>query len=56
MSECVPGVKTIFTAALEHPAGPERDAYVAAACDGDEALLRRVGELVAAGEHASDVL
>ena len=51
-----PDVKAIFTAALELPDGPERDAYLAAACGGDAALRRRVEELLAALERAGDVL
>jgi tetratricopeptide (TPR) repeat protein len=51
-----PDVKAIFTAALEHPAGPERQAYLAAACGGDAGLRRRIEELLAALAQASDVL
>ena len=49
-------IKAIFTAALEHPAGPERDAYLDAACGGDAGLRRRVEDLLAAFARASDVL
>jgi tetratricopeptide (TPR) repeat protein len=51
-----PDVKAIFTKALEIPIGPGRDAYLAAACGGDDALRHRVEELLAALEQASDVL
>ena len=56
MSPGGPDVKAIFTAALELPAGPGRDAYLTEACGGDGALRRRVEELLAALERASDVL
>ena len=36
MSPGGPDIKAIFTAALEHPAGPEREAYLAEACGGDD--------------------
>jgi hypothetical protein len=49
-------VKTIFTTELELPAGPDRDAYLAAACAGNDAVRRRVDELLAALEQANDVL
>ena len=48
MSRGGPDVKAIFIAALEHPAGPERDAYLDEACGGDAALRRRVEDLLAA--------
>src|SRR4051794_33522747 len=51
-----PDVKAIFTRALELPAGPDRDTYLAGACGGDDALRRRVEELLAAFDRASDVL
>ena len=51
-----PDVKAIFTAALDVPAGPERDAYLDAACGGDDGLRRRVEALLAALERAGDVL
>ena len=56
MSRGGPGVKAIFTAALEHPAGPGREAYLAAACGDDAALRRRIEELFAAHARASEVL
>ena len=31
-----PDVKAIFTAALEHPSGPERNSYLAEACGDDD--------------------
>jgi WD40 repeat protein/tRNA A-37 threonylcarbamoyl transferase component Bud32 len=49
-------IKAIFTEALEHPAGPQREQFLAAACGGDAALRRRVDELLAALEKAGDVL
>jgi len=49
-------IKALFTAALEHPPGPGRDAYLDAACGGDPALRRRLDELLAAFDNASDVL
>jgi hypothetical protein len=49
-------VKALFTQALKRPEGPERDAYLARACDGDAALRRRVEELLEALGRASDVL
>ena len=52
MSRGVPDVKAIFTAALEHPPGPGRDAYLTEACGGDDALRRRVEELLSAFERA----
>jgi WD40 repeat protein len=51
-----PDIKAIFTAALERPEGPERDAYLGAACGGDAGLRRRIEELIAALARASDVL
>jgi tetratricopeptide (TPR) repeat protein len=56
MSPGGPDVKAIFTAALEIPEGPERDAYLAAARGDDSGLRRRVDDLLAALERASDVL
>jgi tetratricopeptide (TPR) repeat protein len=56
MSRGEPDIKAIFTAALELPEGPERDAYLGAACGGDAGLRRRVEDLLAALARASDVL
>jgi tetratricopeptide (TPR) repeat protein len=56
MSQGGPHVKAIFTAALEVPEGPERDAYLAAACGADVSLRRRVEDLLAAFAQASDIL
>ncbi len=56
MSRAGPDVKAIFTAALDLSRGPEREAYLAAACGGDDALRRRVEDLLAALDLASDVL
>jgi tetratricopeptide (TPR) repeat protein len=56
MSRGEPDIKAIFTAALALPEGPERDAYLDAACGSDAGLRRRVEELLAAFARASDVL
>ncbi len=56
MSRGEPDIKAIFTAALELPEGPERDAYLDAACGGDAGLRRRIEDLLAAFARASDVL
>src|SRR4051812_39276384 len=48
--------KAIFTAALELAAGPDRAAYLAGACGDDAGLRRRVEQLLAAHERASDIL
>jgi eukaryotic-like serine/threonine-protein kinase len=56
MSRGEPDIKAIFTAALELPEGPVRDAYLDAACGGDAGLRRRVEELLAAFARAGDVL
>src|SRR6516225_3111975 len=56
MSRGEPVIKAIFTAALALPEGPERDAYLDAACGGDAGLRRRIEELLAALARASDVL
>jgi hypothetical protein len=41
-------IEAIFAAALEHPSGPRRDAYLAAACGGGAALRCRVEERIGA--------
>ncbi|MGH8248079.1 MAG: protein kinase domain-containing protein, partial [Gammaproteobacteria bacterium] len=46
----------IFSAALEHAAGPERDDFVAQACGGDETLRRYVQALLAGHEKAGSFL
>ena len=56
MSPGGPEVKAIFTGALEHRPGPDREAYLAAACGGDAGLRRRVEALLAAHARADDVL
>jgi tetratricopeptide (TPR) repeat protein len=56
MSRGEPDIKALFTAALELPEGPERDAHLVAACGGDDGLRRRVEDLLAAFARASDVL
>lgn len=35
-------VRRLFDEALDQPSGPERDAWLAGACRGDEALRQRV--------------
>jgi tetratricopeptide (TPR) repeat protein/tRNA A-37 threonylcarbamoyl transferase component Bud32 len=52
MTEPSPSEEAIFLAALEKTTGPERIAYVAAACAGNEPLRHRVLELLA-GHDAS---
>jgi len=37
----------VFSAALERPADPERDAFVVQACAGDDDLRRAVETLIA---------
>jgi len=56
MSRGEPDVKAIFTAAIELPEGPKRDAYLDAACGGDAGMRRRIEELLAAFARAGDVL
>jgi WD40 repeat protein/serine/threonine protein kinase len=48
--------KSVFLAALEVPAGEARRAHLAAACAGDESLLREVGELLRHHEGAGAFL
>src|SRR5213076_1962189 len=48
--------ESLFAAALEKPAGTERQAFLAAACAGDDALRGRVEQLLAADGHAGGVL
>jgi serine/threonine protein kinase/tetratricopeptide (TPR) repeat protein len=52
MTNPSPTEETIFLASLEKAAGPERIAFVAAACAGNEALYHRALELLA-GHDAS---
>jgi hypothetical protein len=56
LSRGEPDIKAIFTAALELPEGPERDAYLDAACGSQAGLRRRIEELLVAFARASDVL
>jgi serine/threonine protein kinase/tetratricopeptide (TPR) repeat protein len=42
---------TLFSAALDHEAGAERDAYLGGACGGDAALRARIEGLLRAHEH-----
>ena len=46
----------LFSAALEHSAGPERDAFLAKACAGDDALLDCVRTLLAGHSQAGSFL
>jgi len=46
----------IFNSALEHPAGPERDAYLAETCAGDEALRQYVEALLRGHSQAGTFL
>src|SRR5881396_472567 len=46
----------IFSAALERPVGPERDAFLAQACAGDASLRQQVDALLAGHENAGTVL
>ena len=46
----------IFSAALERPAGPERDAFIAHACATDDALRLSVETLIANYEQAGAFL
>ena len=48
--------RSIFAEALDLPAGPERAAYLDAACRGDAGSLRRVEALLRAHERAGDFL
>ena len=56
MSRGEPNIKAIFTAALELPEGPARDAYLDAACGGHDGLRRRIEDLLVAFARASEVL
>src|SRR5262245_9461896 len=46
----------IFSAALERPVGPERDAFLAQACAGDASLRQQVDALLAGHENAGTFL
>jgi hypothetical protein len=56
MSPAPDPAKSVFLAALEVPAGEARQAHLAAACAGDEGLLREVGELLRHHEGAGAFL
>ena len=56
MSAQAADAKSIFLNAAERPAGPERDAYLAAACGPDAALRREVDELLAHHDRAGSFL
>jgi eukaryotic-like serine/threonine-protein kinase len=49
-------VKAIFIAALDHEPGPDRAAYLDAACAANAELKRRIKALLAAHERADEVL
>ncbi|MCF6313393.1 MAG: protein kinase [Verrucomicrobiales bacterium] len=44
----------IFTQALDHASGLDRDAFLNQACEGDSVLLRQVSELMAIYEESND--
>jgi len=46
----------IFSAALEHPVGPQRDAFLAEACAGDTGLRQQVDALLAVHAQAGTFL
>src|SRR5262249_32033461 len=46
----------IFSAALERPVGPERDAFLAQACAGDASLRQQVDALLTGHEDAGTFL
>src|SRR5262249_39063114 len=56
MNPPLPQLREIFGAALDYPAGAERNAYVVDACRGDEALLDRVRALLLAHDGAGEFL
>jgi tetratricopeptide (TPR) repeat protein len=56
MSSGGPDIKATFTAALELPEGPQRDAFLDEACGSNAGLRRRVEDLLAAFVRASEVL
>lgn len=49
-------MKQIFSQALEKPAGPERDAFLTEACQGDSALRGQVQSLLLADDQAGAFL
>jgi eukaryotic-like serine/threonine-protein kinase len=51
-----PDLKAIFLEALDHPAGPERAAYLDQACQGDATLRDRVESLLKAHDEAGGFL
>jgi len=46
-------LRSIFNEAIELPAGPEREAVLQRACDGNDDLRRRVEELIQAHDRAA---
>ena len=48
--------EALFAAALERPPGPEREAFLDAACAGDPARRERVGRLLAADDRPPGIL
>ena len=51
-----PGLEPLFHAALQHPAGPQRLAYLDGACGKDAALRARLAALLAAHGESEDFL
>ncbi|MGE3312346.1 MAG: protein kinase [Limisphaerales bacterium] len=51
-----PSVETLFVRALQLPAGPARDSFLARECRGDEAVLGSVVSLIAAHDAAGGFL
>src|SRR3954470_2593567 len=49
-------LRSIFNEAIELPAGPEREAVLQRACDGNDDLRRRVEELIQAHDRAAGFL
>src|SRR6476660_8394663 len=56
MADVSPHLMTLFTAALERPPGPDRAAYLDAACGGDAALRAEVEALLAVSARAGGFL
>jgi serine/threonine protein kinase/tetratricopeptide (TPR) repeat protein len=56
MSDALPHLMTIFTAAFDLPPGPERAAYLDVACGGDAALRAEVEALLAVSARAGGFL
>jgi eukaryotic-like serine/threonine-protein kinase len=56
MDTLTPDLRMLFAGALERPDGPERDAYLDAACRGDTDLRARVEALLRSHVEAGDFL